>query len=73
MFDEYSDVLTVKQMARALGIGFNLAYRLVDDETIGSVKVGNKILVPKACVIDFMNSARTNEKVGSLSHQKGET
>lgn len=58
MFKEYPDVLTVEQMAHALGIGLNSAYRLVKERQIGSVRVGKKILIPKVCVLDYLVSAR---------------
>lgn len=58
MFKEYPDVLTVEQMAHALGIGINSAYRLVKDRKIGCVRVGKKILIPKMCVADYLTSAR---------------
>lgn len=58
MFKEYPDVLTVEQMAHALGIGINSAYRLVKERKIGCVRVGKKILIPKMCVADYLTSAR---------------
>lgn len=58
MFKEYPDVLTVEQMAHALGIGLNSAYRLVKERQIGCVRVGKKILIPKVCVADYLASAR---------------
>lgn len=58
MFKEYPDVLTVEQMAHALGIGINSAYRLVKERKIGCVRVGKKILIPKVCVVDYLTSAR---------------
>jgi len=64
MFENYPDIMTVKQLAQALGIGLNSAYELVNTNEIGSRKVGRKILIPKTCVIDFIETARytTNEK-----------
>lgn len=58
MFKEYPDVLAVEQMAHALGIGINSAYRLVKERKIGCVRVGKKILIPKMCVADYLTSAR---------------
>ena len=56
--DDYPDVLSVKQVAKILGICANSAYRLVNDNTIGTKRVGRKILVPKICLIDYLASAR---------------
>lgn len=58
MLNSYPDVLTVRQVADILGICENSAYRLVRGRVIGSRKVGRKILVPKVCLIDYLNSAR---------------
>ena len=60
MFNQYPDVLTVEQLAEALGIGKNKAYELVKQRVIGSVRVGRRILVPKKCLIDYLDAARYN-------------
>ena len=69
MFDNYPDIMTVKQVSDALGIGINSAYGLINRRVIGSRKVGKKILVPKSCVIDFAEAARytVSDGSGSLS------
>lgn len=51
MFTAYKDVVTVKQLAEMLGIGITLAYRLVKQNTIKSIKVGREYKIPKHCVI----------------------
>ena len=58
MFNEYPDVMNVEQLAKALGIGKNSAYELIHSREIGSKRIGRKILVPKSCVIDYVQSAR---------------
>ena len=60
MFNEYHDVLTVEQLAAALGIGKNKAYELINNHVIGYKRIGRKILIPKCCLIDFMQSSRYN-------------
>ena len=60
MFNQDPDVLTVQQVAEALRIGRGAAYKLVNERTIGSVRIGNKIRVPKQCLIEYMQSARYN-------------
>ena len=57
---DFPDVLTVMQVAQVLGIGKNAAYTLVQNGTIGHLKVGRKYLVPKRCVVDYLNSPRYN-------------
>lgn len=60
MFKSYPDVLTVKQLAQALGIGRNQAYELINNHVIGSKRIGRKILVPKCCLIDYIASSSYN-------------
>ncbi len=58
MFKEYPDILDVPEVAQALGIGKNTAYRLVREHKIGCKRIGRRIKVPKACLVDYVNSAR---------------
>lgn len=58
MFNKYPDVLTVKQLAEALGIGLNKAYDLVNSRMIGCKRIGKKIIIPKVCLIDFVESSK---------------
>lgn len=58
MLSQYSDVLTVGQLAQVLGIGLNAAYRLVNSGAIGCKRIGKNIRIPKVCVADYLNSAR---------------
>lgn len=58
MFKEYPDILTVSQAAKALGIGRNAVYQLVHTHQIGCKRIGTKFIIPKACLIDFVLSAR---------------
>jgi len=60
MFREYPEIMTVKHLAKALGIGKNTAYTLVHSGVIGSKRIGRKIIIPKSCVIDYVQSARYN-------------
>lgn len=58
MFKEYPDIMSVEQLAKALGIGKNSAYALIRSRAIGCKRVGRKIIIPKSCVIDYVQSAR---------------
>lgn len=60
MFNTYPDVLTVAQVAAALRIGKNKAYELINSHIIGSKRIGRKILVPKSCLVDYIESSRYN-------------
>ena len=58
MLNDYDDVLSVAELAQALRISKSMAYQLVNSSVVGSLRVGKKILIPKACVADYLNSAR---------------
>lgn len=58
MFNEYPDIMSVEQLAKALNIGKNSAYELIRSHAIGCKHIGRKIIIPKACVIDYVQSAR---------------
>ena len=63
MFKEYPDILTIPQVAKALGIGKKAAYALVNDQKIGFIRLGKTIKVPKFCLEDFVRSARNNVRL----------
>ena len=44
VFKEYSDILTVSQVAKALGLGRNTVYQLVHTHQIGYKRIGTKSL-----------------------------
>ena len=58
MFNDYPDVLNVAQLSKALNIGKNSAYALCNNHVIGCKRIGRKILVPKICLIDYVQSSR---------------
>lgn len=58
MLKDYPDIMTPKQVAEVLGLGKNKVNDLLKSKTIGNHRVGRKYLVPKICVIDYMQSAR---------------
>ncbi len=47
MFTAYPDIVNIVQLKEMLGIGVNLAYRLVRNQTIPSLKVGREYKIPK--------------------------
>lgn len=60
MFKEYPDILTIPQVAEALGIGRKAAYDLVNKKKLGAVRVGRTIKVPKFSLEEFVKTARNN-------------
>lgn len=58
MFSKYPDVLTVDNLAEALGIGKNTAYELVRTRQIASIRIGRKYCIPKVYLIDYIQGSR---------------
>ena len=54
MFTEYPDLVDVVQLKEMLDIGKTLAYRLVRNKTIPSLKVGREYKIPKRNVIAYL-------------------
>ena len=64
MFTEYPDLVNIIQLKNMLNIGINLAYRLVRDNTINSIKIGREYKIPKRNVIAYitkLNQAVINQ------------
>lgn len=56
MFTAYPDIVNIVQLKEMLGIGVNLAYRLVRNQTIPSLKVGREYKIPKRNVIAYLTN-----------------
>ena len=55
MFENYPDVVEVDALRKLLGgISKKLAYRLLSDQEIRSVRVGRTYKIPKICVIEYL-------------------
>lgn len=63
MFKELPDILTISQVAAALGVGIKAAYALIHQHRLGCVYMGRTIKVPKFCLEEFVKSARNNVKL----------
>ena len=56
MFEEYPDVVSVKDLTRMLNIGRNTALSLLQNQSINNFKIGKVYKIPKKCVVDYINS-----------------
>lgn len=55
MFENYPDVVDVDDLRKMLGgISRKLAYRLLSDQEIRSVRIGRSYKIPKVCVIEYL-------------------
>lgn len=58
MFEKYPDVVDVDELREMLGgISKRLAYRLLADQEIKSVRVGRAYKIPKVYVIEYLTGA----------------
>lgn len=58
MFNNFPDVLSVKDVCTALGLGKNTVYALLKSETIKSLPIRGKYVIPKEYLIDFIENQR---------------
>jgi excisionase family DNA binding protein len=56
MSREKSQTFTVEEAATAIGIGRNLAYEGVKAGTIPSIRVGRRLVVPKAALARLLEN-----------------
>ena len=63
MFKDLPDILTIAQVAKALGIGRKAAYALVNNHELGCKRIGRSIKVPKFCLEEFVRTARNNVRL----------
>lgn len=55
MFENYPDVVEVEDLRKMLGgISKRLAYKLMAEQEIRSVRVGRAYKIPKICVIEYL-------------------
>lgn len=57
--DDAPDILKVCELADVLRCGRDAAYELVNSGRVWSVKVGNRIRIPKAAVRRFLGETTT--------------
>lgn len=50
--------MTPAEAAHALGIGKASVYRSIREKRLGCKRIGRKIIIPKPCLVDFIQSAR---------------
>lgn len=51
--ENYPDVVSVEQLQEMLSVGKNTAYNLISSKAIKSFKIGRKIKIPKACILEY--------------------
>ena len=54
MLDQYPDLLTIKDLQKALRVGRSKAYELIRSGEIRSIKIRNAIRIPKVSIVDYI-------------------
>lgn len=54
MFKEYPDVVDIKGLCTMLGISVKSAYKLINQNKIGHLKIGRSFLIPKYHIISYL-------------------
>ncbi len=57
LLEDYPDVLTIFQLCQIFQIGRQGAYRLLQENHIKYLRVGNKYIIPKKSVLEFLSTA----------------
>lgn len=61
MFTTYPDIVDITQMRKMLGgIGVTLAYKLLKQRKIKSLKIGREYRIPKSCIIQYLLVIKEN-------------
>lgn len=56
-FEELPDVLTAEEVARVLRLGRNTVYDCLRSGEIPSVRIGRRLLIPKAALLQMLHQA----------------
>ena len=62
IFADYKDVVNIKDLQKMLGIGRNLAYKLINENKIEHLKINNRIFIPKQNVIKFLFESEVKDE-----------
>jgi len=54
VFKEYPDVLDAKQVSALLGVSTKTVYRLLNEGSLASLKVGREFRIPKVNVMKYV-------------------
>ena len=64
IFQDYPDVVNIKQLCKMLGgIGIKSAYKLINENRIGHIKIGRTFYIPKFQIINYLESESRNNNL----------
>ena len=61
-FQQYPDVLDVKQLSKILNISTKTAYKLLENKEIRGFKVGREYRIPKLFILQYLQMADVSEE-----------
>ena len=73
MFNQFPDIMSIKDLQGALGIVRTKAYELIRTGEIRSIRIGKAIRIPKKALLDYVNGFVYNNYrncVGSCLKEK---
>ena len=62
--------MSVKELAKYLGIGLNLAYQLVHQEDFPAFKIGKRLIIPEEQLNDWLKLNSKTKKEGNNIENK---
>lgn len=68
-----TQVLTVKGVREALGIGYNQAYKLVKDGKIRSFRIGTTLKIPAWCLEEYIHNELSNGEIHNNLRSQNES
>lgn len=55
MLEDYPDILNVSQTANILQVCERTVYSLIRERKLGHIRIGSRIIIPKYCLIEYVN------------------
>jgi len=67
MFESYSDIVSIEEIQRMLGLGKSKVYELLRNDSIRHLRVGNRYIIPKSSVIALFDNLYYDNKKSIIS------
>lgn len=65
MFENFPDILTIRQLRDILSIGRSKAYSLLHSGELKYITIGNQIRIPKKYLLDYLSRLGYNDDLKS--------
>lgn len=61
MLEQYGDLLSVHELRRALNVGRNTAYNMLNRGDISAIRIGRTWKIPKEAVACYLDQWKTSD------------